>query len=89
MARSAHLARPTDAPPAAQSAAINALCSSAAVTCVGGTQFADTANPDAYWERTNTTGYRSALGYIPEGAWNEALDDDGSPQLADRAAAHR
>ena len=73
----------TDAPPAVQTAAINALCSAAAVTCVGGTQFADTANPDAYWSRTTlNSSYLSALGYIPEGAWNEALDDDGSPQLA-------
>lgn len=74
----------TDAPPAGQTASVNALCSSAAVTCVGGTQFADTANPDAYWSRSSvaSTGYRSALGYIPEGAWNEALDGDGSPQLA-------
>lgn len=74
----------TEAPPAGQTASINALCSSAAVTCVGGTQFADTANPDAYWSRTSRAvdGYRSALGYIPEGAWNEALADDGTPQLA-------
>jgi subtilase family serine protease len=72
----------TDAPPAGQTASINALCSSAAVTCVGGTQFADSANPDAYWSRTNASGFRSALGYIPEGAWNEALDDEGNPQIA-------
>jgi subtilase family serine protease len=72
----------TDAPPAAQTANINALCSSAAVTCVGGTQFADSANPNAYWSHTNATGFRSALGYIPEGAWNEPLDGTGNPQLA-------
>jgi len=73
----------TEAPPAVQTAAINALCSSAAVTCVGGTQFADTANPDAYWSRNNAPpGYRSALGYIPEGAWNEPLSDSGASQLA-------
>jgi subtilase family serine protease len=79
----ADCANHTESPPAGQTAAINALCSSASVTCVGGTQFADTANPDAYWSRNNAPpGYRSALGYIPEGAWNEPLDGDGAPQLA-------
>jgi len=75
----------TEAPPAGQTASINALCSSGAVTCVGGTQFADTADPDAYWSRTSppSEGYRSALGYIPEGAWNEPIAFDGTtPQLA-------
>jgi len=74
----------TESPPAGQTASINALCSSGSVTCVGGTQFADTADPDAYWSRTSSsgTGYRSALGYIPEGAWNEPLGDGGDPQLA-------
>jgi len=50
----------------------NYICSSAFATCVGGTQFADTASPSTYWSPTNGTGYLSALGYIPEGAWNES-----------------
>lgn len=53
-------------------AAVNGLCSSPYSTCVGGTQFADTANPSLYWAATNSTGYRSALGYIPETVWNES-----------------
>lgn len=62
----------TQPPPAVQVAGTNALCSSGHVTCVGGTEFADTANPSAYWGFNNGSGYLSALGYIPEGAWNES-----------------
>ena len=69
-------------PPATQFASPNYICSSSYVTCVGGTQFADTANPGAYWRTTNTTGLGSALGYIPEGAWNEPLTNSGNPQAA-------
>ena len=69
-------------PPANQFASPNAFCSSSYATCVGGTQFADTANPGAYWRTTNTAGFESALGYIPEGAWNEPLDDKGNPEPA-------
>ena len=69
-------------PPANQFASTNAFCSSSYVTCVGGTQFADTANPDAYWRMTNTAALESALGYIPEGAWNEPLDSKGNPEPA-------
>ena len=71
----------TAAPPPNQSLAINVLCASGHVTCVGGTQFADTTNPVAYWSNSNAAGYRSALGYIPEGAWNEPVDGDGNPAL--------
>ena len=53
---------------------INDICASSYVTCVGGTQFNDLANPAAYWSSTNATGFFSALSYIPEGAWNEPLN---------------
>jgi subtilase family serine protease len=67
------------APPTAnQSRAINVLCASGYVTCVGGTQFADTADPSRYWSDTDGNGYLSARGYIPEGAWNEPVARDGS-----------
>jgi len=58
-------------PTAGQTASINSLCSSGYVTCVGGTEFNDTASPATYWSSTNGAGYLSALSYIPEGAWNE------------------
>jgi pseudomonalisin len=51
---------------------INSVCSTTYVTCVGGTEFNDTANPSTYWSSTNGTGDESALSYIPEGAWNES-----------------
>lgn len=51
----------------------NILCTSEHVTCVGGTEFSDEQDPDAYWTRTNSAGFLSARGYIPEGAWNESL----------------
>ncbi len=46
---------------------VNGLCSSPSSTCVGGTEFADAANPAAYWTPSG-----AAIGYIPEGAWNES-----------------
>ena len=60
----------------------NLLCASSYVTCVGGTEFADSTEPDAYWSRNESSSFESALGYIPEGAWNEPLDDTGAPQMA-------
>jgi len=63
------------APPSiTPSRSINYICSSPYVTCVGGTELADTASPSTYWSSTNGTGYSSALSYIPEGAWNEPLN---------------
>ncbi|HEX4452316.1 MAG TPA: S53 family peptidase [Kofleriaceae bacterium] len=57
-------------PPAEQSLGVNYLCASGAVTCVGGTELID--NPaTTYW---NAAG---ALGYIPEGAWNEPTSSTG------------
>ena len=49
----------------------NYLCSSSYVTCVGGTEFADAGLDSTYWSSNNSANYTSALGYIPEGAWNE------------------
>ena len=49
---------------------------------VGGTQFDDLANPDAYWSTTTdpTTGL-SVLGYIPETVWNESSNDPNNVSL--------
>jgi subtilase family serine protease len=57
------------ATPAANSP--NSICSSSYATCVGGTEFNDASNPSTYWSSTDGTGLLSALGYIPEGGWNE------------------
>ena len=72
-------------PPATQSSASpNYFCSSSYVTCVGGTEFNDTANPSQYWSvSNNSNNLSSALGYIPEGAWNEPYDTNSTSfQLA-------
>ena len=45
--------------------AVNGLCSSPNVVCVGGTMF-DDAPTSSYWSAGN------ALGYIPENVWDEA-----------------
>jgi pseudomonalisin len=70
------------APSSGQTASINLFCGSGAVTCVGGTQFVDTSNPSAYWSGTNSQNLLSALGYIPEAAWNQPLDNSGNPSVA-------
>jgi subtilase family serine protease len=64
------------------SASVNAICSTPYSTCVGGTQFADTSNPDLYWSAANggsTAG--AALGYIPETVWNESGATTGGAGL--------
>jgi len=57
--------------PASQQRSINSICASSYITCVGGTEFSDSANPSLYWSSSNSSTMTSALGYIPEGAWNE------------------
>lgn len=58
------------AAPSSQVASINYICSSPYATCVGGTQLTDLAASN-YWSSYNDSLNGSALGYIPEGAWNE------------------
>ncbi len=60
----------------------NYICSSSYATCVGGTEFADSANPSQYWSSTNGSTLGSAYSYIPEGGWNEPLNSSSSPQAA-------
>ena len=61
-----------DSATAVGGAAVNGLCSSPFVTCVGGTQFDDVADPSSYWGSSNGAGGETALSYIPELAWNES-----------------
>ena len=69
-------------PPASQSLGVNVLCSSSYVTCVGGTEFADANSPSQYWASSNGVHGESALGYIPEGTWNEPSTTGNQPQTA-------
>src|SRR5271166_759732 len=66
---------------AVQGAGVNGLCSSPYSTCVGGTQFSDTANPGAYWSASNNSTFASALSYIPESAWNQGGTVAGGSDL--------
>src|SRR5271163_4044927 len=56
---------------------VNSICSTPYSTCVGGTEFNDNSNPSLYWSSSNNSGYASALGYIPELAWNESAATGG------------
>ena len=49
---------------------VNGLASTPFSIAVGGTQFSE--GMGTYWNTMNGTGYASALGYIPETAWNES-----------------
>jgi len=67
-----------DATTAQYGRAVNGLCSSPDSTCVGGTEFNDTANPSTYWSSSNAAGTQaSALSYIPEVVWNESGSGSG------------
>lgn len=58
--------------------AVNGLCSTPYSTCVGGTEFNDTAHPSLYWSSSNASGTQSsALSYIPEVVWNESGPTSG------------
>jgi hypothetical protein len=59
-------------------AAVNGLCSPPYSTCVGGTEFNEGSNSAEYWSQMNSPTYGSALGYIPEEAWNESASNGGS-----------
>ena len=61
---------------------VNGLCSSKYDTCVGGTQFNDTANPGLYWQSSNPgSGTATALSYIPEQVWNVSGSVSGGSAL--------
>jgi hypothetical protein len=61
---------------ASQSVAVNGLASTPYNVAVGGTQFEDTDNPDAYWlVDGDPTTLQSAISYIPEKVWNESSSD--------------
>lgn len=58
--------------------AVNGLCSSPYSTCVGGTEFKEGSSYAQYWSAANSSGYGSALSYIPEAVWNESALDEGT-----------
>jgi pseudomonalisin len=58
----------------------NYICSSGYATCVGGTEFNDTASPSTYWNVAYLG--QTAHGYIPEGGWNESWNGTTSTVAA-------
>lgn len=60
-------------------AAVNGLASTPYNVAVGGTQFSEGSG--SYWNSGNGSGYASALGYIPETAWNESGSVSGGSGL--------
>jgi hypothetical protein len=62
--------------------AVNGLASTPYNVAVGGTQFDDVANSDAYWSVTgDPSTLQSAISYIPEIVWNESSNDPFSTSL--------
>jgi large repetitive protein len=59
---------------AVEGLAVNGVASTAYNVAVGGTEFAEGAQASTYWSQTNSANYSSAVGYIPEAAWNESCD---------------
>jgi pseudomonalisin len=51
---------------------VNGICSTPYSTCVGGTEFNDTANSALYWDSTTGANGESARSYIPEDVWKES-----------------
>jgi hypothetical protein len=62
------------ASPAVGGLTVNGVASTPYDTAVGGTEFADAAAESTYWSPSNSAGNSSAIGYIPEAAWNESCD---------------
>jgi subtilase family serine protease len=58
-------------------AAVNGMCTSPYVTCVGGTEFNEGKSSATYWGTSNGSGGASALSYIPEKVWNESVSQGG------------
>ncbi len=60
--------------PAQYGPTVSGLASTPYDVAVGGTQFNEGANYPGYWSANNTNQSESALGYIPEQAWNQSCD---------------
>ncbi len=58
--------------PASQGFGVNGLASTPYNVAVGGSEFNDASNPSAFWNTSNDATAASAIGYIPEVAWNES-----------------
>jgi subtilase family serine protease len=64
----------TSGGPAVYGVSVSGLASTPYNVAVGGTQFAEGALAAVYWNSNNNSNFSSALGYIPEAAWNMSCD---------------
>lgn len=64
---------------------VNGLASTPYNIAVGGTEFNENGLDATYWADTNRPDQSSAIGYIPEKAWNETCD----PQVDPLTCGHR
>lgn len=60
--------------PVTDGPSVNGLASTPYNVAVGGTQFAESPAYNTYWNSNNSVNLESALGYIPEGVWNDSCD---------------
>lgn len=68
--------------PAGYGLAVNGIASTPYNVSVGGTDFNDLFNAQTYWNTTNNpTTQQSAIGYIPETAWNDSCTNAIFAQL--------
>jgi large repetitive protein len=67
--------------PAQNGANVSGLASTPFNVSVGGTQFREQDLDDRYWLATNHPDLSSAIGYIPEGVWNESCDPTVDPDF--------
>ncbi len=65
--------------PAMNGPAVNGVASTPYNVAVGGAQFVEGTQATSYWNATNAADYSSAIGYIPEAAWNESCDPSQPP----------
>jgi Pro-kumamolisin, activation domain len=72
----------TTPPETPQPISPNYICSSSYATCVGGTELNDTTDSATYWNPGTDPTLALAVGYIPEGAWNDPFDKNNNPQVA-------
>jgi Pro-kumamolisin, activation domain/Bacterial Ig-like domain (group 3) len=71
--------------PAGSGFTVNGAASTPYNVAVGGTQFNEPGSLATFWNSTNNADFSSAVGYIPEAAWNESCDP-GQPVGATNCA---
>ncbi len=69
--------------PAQNGLNVSGLASTPYNIAVGGTQFRENGADSTFWLSENRSDLSSAIGYIPEGVWNESCDPTVDPNHCD------